>query len=217
LFNELTGKFGEYAYDGNIYDVEMLDKDFATDQPIEQTKIIMEKDPRTALWVPVNKKTYKRGPYAWILRIIGTNEIDAPKEVWLEVPKGSVRLYTMDYDSCSRFNTMENCVGPGLNGTVCRYKNNACVSSMEFGAKIKLKKNTSGIKYSFNDSQPKRRRAINQRIKFEKKKLKTLRKAAVAFKRRLVVLRTFNKKNKKYKKILTKDINYITDKYLSKK
>jgi hypothetical protein len=208
LFNELTGRFGDQAYDGNIYDVEMLDKDFATDQPIEQTKIIMEKDPRTGLWVPVNKKTYKRGPYAWILRIIGTNEIDAPKEVWLEVPKGSVRLYTMDYDSCSRFNTMENCVGPGLNGSVCRYKNNACVSSMEFGKK-------KG--YSFKDSQIKRRRAINQRIKLEKKKLKTLRKAAMAFKKRLVSLRTLNKKNQKYKKILTKDINYIIDKYLSKK
>jgi hypothetical protein len=63
-----------------------------------------------------------------------------------------------------------------------------------------------------------RQKALVKRILFEKKKIgKTLRQAAVAIKKRLVVLRTFRKNKPKFKKqisILNKDINFINKKYL---
>jgi hypothetical protein len=129
LFNEKNGKFGNDAYDGRVFEVQMLDKDFATQQPIVQTKIINEKDPRTGLWIPVNVKTEKRGHYPFILRHVGTNQVGESKEIWMEVPKGAVKMYTVDYDSCNRFTKQGECSGPGMNGLECRWLNKKCVSS----------------------------------------------------------------------------------------
>ena len=126
LFNERKGTFGEAAYDGLLFAVEMLDKDFATGLPIDQTKIIMEKNSRTGAWTPVSKKTQKRGPYAFIQRFIGTNQIGESQIVWLEVPRGSVKLYSYDYDSCSRFKTQADCIGPGLNNSACVFERGIC-------------------------------------------------------------------------------------------
>jgi hypothetical protein len=128
LFNEAKGLFGESAYDGLLFQVEMLDKDPSTGLPIPQTKIIMEKDPRTGNWLPLNKKMYKRGPYSFIKRFIGTSQIGEVQEIWMEVPKGSVKMYTMEYDSCSRFRTKSECVGPGLNNSTCVFTNGKCVA-----------------------------------------------------------------------------------------
>jgi hypothetical protein len=128
LFNEKNGKFGSEAYDGRVYEVQMLDKDFATQQPIVQTKIINEKDPRTGLWIPVNVKTEKRGHYPFILRKVGTNQVGESKEIWMEVPKGAVKLYTPDYDSCNRFTKQGECSGSGMNGLECKWINKKCVT-----------------------------------------------------------------------------------------
>ena len=144
LFNERTGKFGEQAFDGRLFEVQMLDKDFATQLPIIQTKIITEKDPRTGLWIPVNVKTEKRGPYPFILRHIGTNQVGESMEVWMEVQQGSVKMYTPDYDTCSRFTKSEDCSGPGMNDLECKWVNRKCVSS--FGKQ----KNLPDIKYLKN-------------------------------------------------------------------
>jgi len=90
-----------------------------------------------------------------------------------------------------------------------------------FGKKsIILKKDTSGIKYAFNLPQIQRQRALIKRILFEKKKTgKKEHEAAIAVKRRLVLLRTFRKNKPQFKKqinILNKDINFINNKYLVK-
>jgi len=146
LFNESKGTFGEAARDGMVYPVEMLDKDPSTGLPIQQTKIIMEKDPRTGNWLPLNKKTYKRGSYAYILRYIGTSQIGTSQETWLEVPKGAVKLYTYDFDSCSNKSEL-NCSGPGLNNSTCVFANGKChadyTKPFSFGKKnkkLKIKK-----------------------------------------------------------------------------
>jgi hypothetical protein len=222
LFNVGKGTFGDQAYDGQLFDVELLDKNFATGLPMEQVAIVAERDPRTGTWIPVQKTTYKRGPYAFIKRSIGTNQIGEINEVWQEVPRGSVKLYKPDYDSCNRFLTQRDCKGIGMGGKDCRWEPIArkC-STSAFGqrkkVKIVLKKDTSGIKYKLSDSVAKRRSSLIKRIAHEKKKKKcTLRQAAIAVKRRLVVLRTYrkNSKNKKQSLILSKDIKYIDSKYI---
>jgi hypothetical protein len=143
LFDEAKGTFGTSAYNGLLYTVEMLDKDHATQLPIPQTKIIMEKDPRTGNWLAVTKQIYKRGPYSFIKRFIGTNQVGELQEIWMEVPKGAVKLYTMDYDSCSRFRTESECTGPGLNNSSCVFTKGKCVSDytkpFSFGKKNTLK------------------------------------------------------------------------------
>jgi hypothetical protein len=216
LFNEGTGLYGEQAYDGVLYPVEKLDKDFATGKPISQVHVVAERDPKTGLWLPVQRTTYKRGPYAYIKRYLGTSQIGKPEEIWHEVPVGAVKLYAMDYDSCERFSTQRDCKGLGLGGTQCRWNPVLRKCKANSFGKIHLKKDTSGFKYKLSDTQPKRLKILNLRIKYEqKKKRSTLRQAAVAVKRRLVVLRTYRKnKNKKQSKILNIDIKYIDNKYL---
>ena len=150
LFNEAKGTFGTEATDGLLYQVEFLDKDHATGNPIPQTKIIMEKDPRTSKWLAVNKTTYKRGPYAFILRFIGTNQVSRAQEIWMEVPKGAVKMYTFDYDSCSRFKTELECNGPGLNNSTCVYQKGSCKADytkpFTFGKKSKKVKRRKASK-----------------------------------------------------------------------
>jgi hypothetical protein len=147
LFNEAKGKFGSEAYDGLLYAVEMLDKDHSTQLPIPQSKVIMEKDPRTGNWLAVNKQTFKRGPYAFIKRFIGTSQIGEVQEIWMEVPKSAVKLYTFEYDSCSRFRNKSECVGPGLNNSTCVFKAGRCVADytkpFAFGKKPVGKKTRS--------------------------------------------------------------------------
>ena len=141
LFNEAKGTFGNAASDGLVYQVQMLDKDPSTGVPIPQTETIMEKDPRTGKWLSVSKTVYRRGPYPFILRYIGTSQTGKSQESWLEVPLGSVKRYTYDYDSCSRFKTEEDCKGPGLNNSTCVFQNGKCKADytkpFTFGKKVK--------------------------------------------------------------------------------
>jgi hypothetical protein len=216
LFNEATGLYGDQAYDGVLYPVEKLDKDFTTGNPIAQVQIVAERDPRTGEWLPVQRTTYKRGPYAFIKRYLGTSQIGKLEEIWHEVPAGSVRLYKTDYDSCERFNSKQNCKGLGMSGKPCEWNDilRKCKASAFGKVMIKLRKDTSGVKYKLSDTQAKRRKSLVKRVNHEKKKKKNLRQAAIAVKRRLVVLRTYNKKNKKLSKVLSSDIKYIDNKYL---
>jgi hypothetical protein len=140
LFNEKTGKFGEQALDGRLYEVQMLDKDFATQLPITRVEIINEKDPRTGIWKPVNIKTERTGNYAFILRHIGTNQIGESMDVWMEVLFGSTKMYTLDYDSCNRFTKANECSGPGMNGLECKWVDRKCVSSFGSSSDIKYLK-----------------------------------------------------------------------------
>ena len=123
LFNETTGKFGtEEAGNGKLFFVDFLDKDGFTGQPLNQYKVEMEKDPRTGLFIPVNRITQKRGKYPFILRELGTKQVNETFKIWTEVPQGSVKYYTLDYDSCSRFTEPISCnQGKGINNKDCLY------------------------------------------------------------------------------------------------
>jgi len=223
IFNEKTGKFGDNNYDGTMFDVHMLDKNPNTLEPMDLSKVCMERDPRTGNWLPVTRTVQRRGQYPFILRYIGTNQVGESNKVWLEVPRSAIKMYEINYDSCSRFKKKDECYGPGLNNSTCEFVGGKCQANYSkpfssFGKKvvrIKLRKDNSGVKYSLSMSQLSRRKAINARIKIEAKKLKSIKKGAVAVKKRFVVLRTFNKKNSKKVKVLNSDINYITKKYLT--
>ena len=69
-------------------------------------------------------------------------------------------------------------------------------------------------KYKLNDSQQKRRKALDAGIRAERKTKKSIKKAATAKKARLNVLRIYRKNTKpKECNILTQDMKYIDKKY----
>jgi len=225
LYKEVGDKVVFGSPDGTMYDVLFLDKDYSKNppEPLNQYKVIMEKDPRTKSWIAVNKIVKKRGPFPFILRHIGTNQIGESKEVWTEVPLRSVKMYALDYDSCSRFRNENDCSGAGINNSTCEWKNKSCRANynlpFSFGKVKKIYLKKAKGHYSLKDNSSKRQSDLIKRIKYEQKKTKNLKKAAVAVKRRLVVLRTYRKNNPSMKKqvnILNKDIKFIDKKYLLK-
>ena len=123
LFNAKTGKFGNEANDGELYDVFKLDRDPSTLKPINISKQIMEKDSRTGLYVPVTKVVQKQGKYSFILRELRTNRQNVTEKEWIEVPAYAIKMYPLNYDSCSRFNKNKTgCVtGKGLKNAQCEY------------------------------------------------------------------------------------------------
>jgi len=198
-YNELVDKFtpqkqqiyirpqARLRGDTQWYNVEYLDKDTSTGQPLTQIKEEMVRNPRTKLLEKVNKVTVRRGKVPFIKRTLKTEQIGVDREIWTEVSQNQIEYRT-----------------PNLNFGKSRIK-------------IDLKPAIGG-KYKLNDPTNKRHQQIHKRILAEKKlKGGSLRKGAIAFKRRLVVLRTYRKsKNKsKYYKILNSDINYINKNYLN--
>ena len=223
LYNPETNEWGNNAFNGTLYDVHKLDRNPSTKKPIDMIKTVMEKEPRTGMYVPVQITVQLKGKYPFIRVELRTTKEGQFITEWREAPLSAVKMYPMRYDSCSRFTKEPDCnTGVGLKNKNCvfDYEEKICKSS--FGkkkkiskVKIPLKKSLSGIKYHLSDSDNIRHKSIQKRIKFERLKKKgTLRNAAVAFKRRLVVLRTYRKKNPKLYKILSKDIKYIDKKYL---
>jgi hypothetical protein len=137
LFDETTGKFGENsAPTGKLFFIEYLDKDFSNGQPFNQYKTEMERDPRTGLFIPVNRITQKRGKFPFILRELGTKNVNETFKVWTEVPLGSIKYYSLNYDSCSRFKDLESCnAGRGLGNKECMYDTKLKVCKSKFGKK----------------------------------------------------------------------------------
>jgi hypothetical protein len=226
LFKEVNGKavFGDP--DGSMYNVYFLAKDFSKfpSEPLTLRKLIMEKNPRTGLFESVDKVIKKQGKFPFIVRYIGTNQVGEPQEVWTEIPPGVVKTYPLNYDSCDRFRNQQDCHGPGINNSTCQWKNNKCQANYDlpysFGKvkrKVKIHLKKAKTHYSLKDNAQKRHRDLNLRVKLEKKKKKcNLRQAAIAVKRRLVVLRTYRKNNPKMKKqrdILNSDIKFLDKKY----
>lgn len=173
-------------FNGVMYDVEYLDKDWGTGQPLNAYKQELQKNPRTGLFEVISKISKRRGKYPFILRNVRTEQEGKTKEIWTEVETGKVKYQVTNFGKKTKI-------------------------------KLVLKKNVKFV-YKLSDTPSKRHSQIHKRILAEKKKKKTtLRKAAVAFKRRLVVLRTYNKiKSPKAYFILNSDINYISKKYLKK-
>ena len=147
-------------------------------------------------------------------------------------------MYLSTFDSCSRFKTKGECYGPGMGNSTCEFNDTEGVCKANYSkswtstgtqglltnfgkcsnfGKIILKKNTSNIPYKLNESSTKRHLSLNKRVLYEKKKKRcTLRQAAIAVKKRLVVLKIYRKKNPTSlaSKTLNSDIKYLTKKYI---
>ena len=129
LYNPETGKWGNEAFNGQIYDVHKLDKNPSTLMPIDQTKIVMEKEPRTGMYVPVAKTVQKVGPYPFILVQLRTTKEGVFESMWKEAPISAVKMYPLRYDSCSRFLKEPECnTGVGLRNKQCVFDEKICKS-----------------------------------------------------------------------------------------
>jgi len=130
LYNPETGKWGNEAFNGKIYDVHKLDKNPSTLMPIDQTKIVMEKEPRTGTYVPIAKTVQKPGKYPFIRVELRTTKEGVFDSMWVEAPLSSVKMYPLKYDSCSRFLKETECnVGLGLYNKQCVFDYNICRST----------------------------------------------------------------------------------------
>ena len=130
LYNPETGKWGNEAFNGQIYDVHKLDRNPSTKMPIDQTKIVMEKEPRTGTYVPITKTVQKVGKYPFILVQIRTTKEGLFDYMWIEAPISAVKMYPLKYDSCSRFLKEPECnTGIGLYNKQCVFDYNICKST----------------------------------------------------------------------------------------
>lgn len=130
LYNPTTRTFGSRAYDGYLFKVYRLEKDISTGLPIIIDAVNLVENPRLGIQVPQRVKYEKPGnTYYMKFPIINPND---PTDTfrWIEVPKGAVGLYPLDYDSCSRFDNKESeCVSAlGISGSNCKYKESKCIA-----------------------------------------------------------------------------------------
>jgi hypothetical protein len=82
------------TFDGKIYDVEYLDKDWSTHQPLRHYKHELQKNVRTGQYEVVNKMVEKRGKYPFIKRELKTTQEGKVKEIWTEIPQSAVSYST---------------------------------------------------------------------------------------------------------------------------
>jgi hypothetical protein len=72
-------------FQGEIYTVYYLDKDWGTKQPLKQYKSELQKNQRTGQMEVANKIVEKRGKYPFILRQLKTTSEGKTKDVWVEI------------------------------------------------------------------------------------------------------------------------------------
>ena len=77
-------------FDGKWYNVEYLDKDWGTGEPLSMIKEELVKNPRTKLFEVVKKTAVRRGKVPFILRTLRTDQEGKTKEVWTEVSQGQI-------------------------------------------------------------------------------------------------------------------------------
>jgi hypothetical protein len=73
------------VFQGELYTVYYLDKDWGTKQPLKQYKSELQKNQRTGQYEVVNKIVEKRGKYPFILRQLKTTSEGKTKDVWVEI------------------------------------------------------------------------------------------------------------------------------------
>jgi hypothetical protein len=130
LYNPATRLFGSRAYDGYLFKVYRLEKNISTGLPVIMDAVNLVENPRLGIQVPQRVKYEKPGnTYYMKFPIINPND---PNDTfrWIEVPKGAVGLYPLDYDTCSRFDNKETeCVSAlGIAGSKCKYKESKCIA-----------------------------------------------------------------------------------------
>jgi len=84
-------------FNGTWYNVEYLDKDWATGQPLKSYKEELEKNPKTGMYEVVHKVTVRKGRFPFIKVILRTEQVDKTKEMWQEILPGQVRYQTISF------------------------------------------------------------------------------------------------------------------------
>ena len=77
-------------FEGKWYDVQYLDKDWGTHQPLKQYKSELQKNGRTGQMEVVNKIVEKKGKYPFILRKLQSTTLGKTLDVWTEISPGLV-------------------------------------------------------------------------------------------------------------------------------
>jgi hypothetical protein len=83
------GRRPKYNFQGVLYDVEYLNKDWATGQPLFETESVAELNPKTNRVEIVEKRITLHGRTPFIKRVLAKG-----KEVWQEVEPGAIRYQT---------------------------------------------------------------------------------------------------------------------------
>ena len=78
-------------FNGVWYDVEYLDKDWQTGQPLKSYKRELVKNPRTQMYEVVDKITVRKGKFPFIKRTLRTEQEGVTKEIWEEIQLGKVK------------------------------------------------------------------------------------------------------------------------------
>jgi hypothetical protein len=73
------------------YDVEYLDKDWGTGEPLKSYKRELEKNPKSQMYELVNKITVRKGKIPFIKILLRTEQEGKLREVWKEVMPGQVK------------------------------------------------------------------------------------------------------------------------------
>ena len=122
LYNPQTRKFGISASDGYLFDVYRLEEDTLTGTPFIVNDLVAVFNPRTGTTVSVPVQIEKPGK-TYFLKFPIINPSDQNDTFrWMKVPPQYVKMYPVNYDSCSRFNKEDDCnLGIGLAGNKCYY------------------------------------------------------------------------------------------------
>ena len=119
LYDPYTGKFGNDALNGYLFDVEKLAMG-QDGKPLEDFTIYESIDPRTNQMIYEKVKIPVPGKIPFIKVPILTNKKDN-SYIWVSAKPTAVKMYTNDYDSCSRFNKFDCNKGKGIGNSNCIY------------------------------------------------------------------------------------------------
>jgi hypothetical protein len=126
LYNPYTGQFGNNALDAYLFDVEKLAKG-NDGKPLEDFTHYESIDPRTGQMVYQKVKIPVPGKFPFIKVPILTNKVGEIKYIWVAVKPELPKMYTDNYDSCSRFTNEIDCnKGKGLGNSKCVYDGKTC-------------------------------------------------------------------------------------------
>jgi len=134
------------TFNGQVYDVEFLDKDWGTGQPLKTYKREMVKNPRTQMFEIVDKISVRKGKFPFIKRTLRTEQEGVIKEIWQEIKPGLVRYQILN--SPEWVVKQSPAKQPGPVQIMVKPRSS-------FG---KSKINNSKIKYKLNDSLKKQKK-----------------------------------------------------------
>ena len=82
-------------FEGKVYVVHKLDKDWGTGQPITKSIIEMKKNPANNQYLPITKKVEIPGKFSFIKLDLRTSQEGETKNIWVEIPNGRVKYKTL--------------------------------------------------------------------------------------------------------------------------